>query len=201
MFHNDDNFSMQTKYLSNLLSVPHLESLHALNFLFELKNSVEQGFGGWWTSGNVNIDWDDSVASANDRVGIMVVTASICAWAHWDNPARLWHLIVNLAQSRCHLISQSSSNYNDISLTRRCTEDDSITIHVIARSGDVHHLDGTASQTEGQWPQRTFSTPVKNVIKACDSPICPVRLFPTNKTGSDKKQPTTDSLPSEWSSW
>lgn len=153
---------MQTNFHPNryLLSVPHLEGLHAFHFLLELKNTVEKSFSGWWTSGNVNIDWDDSVATAHNRVGIVIVTASVRAWAHWDNPAWLRHLIVNLAQSWCHFVGQSSSNDDDISLARRGTEDDTVTIHVVTRRGDVHHLNGAASKTEGQWPQRTFSAPV-----------------------------------------
>lgn len=144
---------MQTNFLIvNLLSVPHLECLHAFDFLLELKDAVEKSLGCGWASGNVDIDWDDSVTSTDDRVGVVVIATSVGARAHRDDPSGFWHLIVDFTQSWSHFVGQSSGDDDDISLTRRSTEHNTVTIHVVSGSGDVHHLDGTARETECEWP-------------------------------------------------
>lgn len=153
-----DSRETPTKFFSkfslirNLFSVPHLQSLHALDLLLELENSVEERLGSRRTSGNVNIYWDDSVASADYRIRVVVVTATVGAASHRDDPARLGHLIVDFTKSWSHLVRERAGDNDNIGLSWRGTEDDTVSIHVVSRGGDVHHLDGAASKTERQRP-------------------------------------------------
>ena len=70
--------------------------LHSLHLFLQLKNSVEESFGRGWTSGNVDVDGDDAVATADHRIRIMIVTAAIRATAHRNDEAGLRHLIIYL---------------------------------------------------------------------------------------------------------
>ena len=48
----------------------------------------------------------------------MVVATAIGAGSHRDNPARLGHLVINLAQRRCHLVDQGAGHNHDVRLAR-----------------------------------------------------------------------------------
>ena len=52
------------------------------------------------------------------------------------------YLIVNFSESRRHFVGDGTSDDDTVGLTRRRSENDSISIHVVTRSSDVHHLDG-----------------------------------------------------------
>lgn len=98
---------LRTKYslIANLLSVPHLNCLHTFDFLLKLEDAVKKCFCSRWTSGNVNINRDDSVTSTNDGIRVMIISPSVCTRSHWDHPSRLRHLIIHLTQSWCHFVS------------------------------------------------------------------------------------------------
>ena len=83
----------------------------------------------------------------------MVVAAAVRAASHRDDVARVWHLVVHTARGRRHLVGDSSGNEDDVSLARRRSERDAEAVHVVARSSEVHHLDGAARQAERQRPQ------------------------------------------------
>ena len=70
--------------------------LHSLNLFLQLEDSIEQSFGRGGTSGDVDVDGDDAIATANHRVRIMIIAASVGAAAHGNHPAGLRHLIVHL---------------------------------------------------------------------------------------------------------
>lgn len=110
----------------------------------------------------------------------MVIAAAVGAGSHADDPSGLGHLIVDFAQGWSHLVRQSSGDNDHVGLTRRCSEDDAVSVHVVSRGGDVHHLDGTAGEAERQWPQRTFAAPIQDVVETGDGPVGPIRLFPKN---------------------
>ena len=52
----------------------------------------QQGLGGGRATRDVEVDGDDPVAAANDRVRVVVVAAAVGARAHRDDPAGLGHL-------------------------------------------------------------------------------------------------------------
>ena len=74
----------------SLLPVPHLHLLHPLYFLPQLKNAVHKSLGCWRASGNIDIDRDDPIATANHRVRIVIIASSVCATAHGDYLQSNW---------------------------------------------------------------------------------------------------------------
>src|SRR5215212_4333602 len=74
----------------------------ALDLLLQEQDAVEQRLGGWRAARHIDVDRHDAVAAAHHRVGIMVIAAAVGARAHRDDPARLGHLVVDLAQSGGH---------------------------------------------------------------------------------------------------
>ena len=60
-----------------------------MNFFVQLQHSVNESLRGRRAAGHININGDYSVAAAHDRIGIVIIAASIGAGAHRDHPARL----------------------------------------------------------------------------------------------------------------
>lgn len=52
----------------------------------QLQHPVEQSLGRRWASRYVDIDRYDAVASTNDRIGVVVVAATVGARTHGNNP-------------------------------------------------------------------------------------------------------------------
>jgi hypothetical protein len=75
-----------------------------LDFFLQLQDAVQQGLRRGGASGDVNVYGHDAVASAHHGIGIMVIPAAIGAGSHGNDPAGLWHLIVNLAQGWGHFV-------------------------------------------------------------------------------------------------
>lgn len=96
----------------------------------------------------------------------MIVATTIGAAAHTDNPSRVGHLVVDLAESRGHLVRQCSSHNHHIGLSGGCSENDTKTILVVSGCGKVHHLDGAAGETESHGPQRALASPIENLVKS-----------------------------------
>lgn len=155
-----------TSVANCLLAVPHSGDLGVSHLLLQLEDTEHKGFGGGRAARDVDVDGDDAVTAAGDGVGVVVVTATVGARAHGDNPARVGHLIVDLAEGGSHLVGQGTSDDHYIGLTGRGTENNTHTILIVTRSRQVHHLDGAAGETEGHGPQRTLTGPVGDLIKS-----------------------------------
>lgn len=95
----------------------------------------------------------------------MVVAASVGATPHADDPSGFGHLIVDLAQGGRHLVRERAGDDHDVGLARRSSENDTQSILIVSRRGQVHHFDGTAGETEGHWPERRLPCPVGNLIE------------------------------------
>ena len=85
---------------------------------WSLQDAVEQCLGRRWTAGNIHVDRHDTVATAHDRVRVVVVAPAIGTGAHRDHPARLGHLVVHLAQGRGHLVAQRPRHDHHVGLAR-----------------------------------------------------------------------------------
>lgn len=149
-----------------LLSQLEEQTLVALDLLLKLDKSKEQSLGSRGTARDVNIDGNDPIASSDNRIGVVVVSATVGTGTHTDDPPRLRHLIVHLAQGRGHLIGQRTGHDHHIRLTRTGTEHHTETLHVVSGGGRVHHLDGAAGQTEGHGPEGALAGPVDQVVDA-----------------------------------
>jgi hypothetical protein len=138
-----------------------------LYLLLQLEDAVHQRLRGRRASRNINIHGNDAVAPSGHTVAVVVVSTAVGAAAHGDNPSRLRHLIVDLSQGRSHLVRKSTGNNHDIGLTRRGTENNTEAILIVSWSGEMHHLDGAAGETEGHGPQGGLAGPVSNLIEGC----------------------------------
>lgn len=128
-------------------------------------DNIQKRLRGGRAAGDVNIDGHDSIAPAHDRVRVMVVPATVRTRAHRNDPARLRHLVVNLAQCRRHLVRERTGDNHAIGLARRRAEEEAEPIEIVARRAGLHHLDGAARQTEGHWPERIVARPVHQVVQ------------------------------------
>ena len=117
------------------------------------------------TSGNIDIHRHNTIATTDYRVAVVVVATAVGATTHADNPPRIGHLIVNLTKSGGHFVRQSTGHNHHIGLTGGSTENNSQTILIVAGGRKVHHLDGTAGETESHGPEGALAGPVGNLVK------------------------------------
>src|SRR4029453_1947757 len=111
--------------LSSLSSIARnpsaLDGTGAADLLLQQQHAVEQRFGRRRKTSYVNIDRNDAIAAAYDRIGIVVVTAAVGARAHGNDVARLRHLVVDLAQRGRHLVAERAGDDHHAPLARRRT--------------------------------------------------------------------------------
>ena len=129
------------------------------NLLLQLQDPVDQRLGGRRAARHVDVHRHDAVAAAHHGIGIVVVAAAVGARAHGDDPARLGHLVVDLAQRRGHLVDQRAGHDHDVRLARARPEHDAEAVEVVARGARVHHLDRAAGEPEGHRPQAIRCAP------------------------------------------
>mmetsp|Transcript_11222 Transcript_11222/g.16379 ORF Transcript_11222/g.16379 Transcript_11222/m.16379 type:complete len:234 (-) Transcript_11222:97-798(-) len=148
----------------NLLPQLKQKSLVALNLLLKLKQSKQKSFSGGRTPRYIDVHWNNPITSPDDRVRIVIISTTIRTGSHGNNPPRLGHLIINLPQSRRHLIRQGSGDDHDIGLTGGGTEYHTETLHIVSGGGGVHHFYSAASKSEGHGPERTLARPIDEVV-------------------------------------
>jgi hypothetical protein len=148
-----------------LLSVPGSGDASVPHLPLQLENAVHQCLTRWRTSGHVHIAGDHTVTTSDDSIAVMVISTTVGARSHGNNPAGLRHLIVNLSESRSHLVRKGTGNNHDIGLSRRSTENDTEAILIVSWGGKMHHFDGTAGQTKGHGPEGGLTSPVGDGIK------------------------------------
>ena len=74
------------------------------DFLLKQHNPVYKRFSAWGASWNIDIDRYNIVAASGYRIGIMIIATAIGTASHRNNPARLWHLVVNFAKCWGHFV-------------------------------------------------------------------------------------------------
>lgn len=163
------NTEMFCNKVTNLLAVPHAGDLGVAHLALELEDAVHEGLGGRGAAGDVDVDGDDAVASADDGVRVVVVAAAVGAGAHGDDPAGLRHLVVDLTQGGSHLVGEGAGDDHHVGLAGGGTENDSETILIVAGGREVHHLDGTAGETEGHGPEGGLTGPIRYYVEGGES--------------------------------
>lgn len=73
-------------------------------------------------------------------------------------------MVINLAESRGHLVGESASDDHAIGLAWAGPEDDTETVQIVASSTGVHHFDGAASKSESHGPDGPSPGPVHEVV-------------------------------------
>lgn len=150
-----------------LLPVPHPRNLGHPHLPLQLENTVHERLTRRRAPRHVDIHRHDPIAASHHAVRVVIVAAAVGTRAHGNDPARLGHLIVHLAQGRRHLVGQGAGDNHDIGLTGRGTENDAQTILIVTGRGEMHHFDGTASETKGHGPKGGLTTPVYDLVEGC----------------------------------
>src|SRR5471030_394530 len=81
-----------------------LDGAGAADLPLQQQDAVNQRLGGGRAARHIDVHRHDAVAAAHHGVRIMIIAAAVGAAAHADDIARLGHLVVDLAQSRRHLV-------------------------------------------------------------------------------------------------
>lgn len=89
---------------------PYLCLLCACNLSLQLKQSVQQCLSCRWTTWDIDIHRDNSIAPANNSITIVIISTTVGTTTHRHNPSRLRHLVIYLSESRRHLIGKGSSD-------------------------------------------------------------------------------------------
>lgn len=156
-----------TAATNRLLPVPHARNPRLPHLPLQLEDTIHERLAGGRAPRHIDVNGDDAIAAAHDAVAVVVVAAAVGTRAHGDDPARLGHLIVDLAQRGRHLVGQRAGDNHDVRLPRRGTENDAHTILVVTRGGKVHHLDGAAGEAKGHGPEGGLAAPVDDLVEGC----------------------------------
>ena len=81
----------------------------------DLEDRVHQHLGPRRAAGQVHVDGHDVVDALHDRV-VVEHAAGAGAHAHREHPARLGHLVVDLAQHRGHLVAHPAGHDHQVGL-------------------------------------------------------------------------------------
>src|SRR5580765_4649584 len=102
----------------------------------------------------IHVDRHDVVDALDDGV-VVEHAARRGAHAHREDPLRVGHLVVDLAQHRRHLLADPAGDDHQVGLPRAGPEDLlAPAARVVAGRAVGHHLDGAAGQAEGGRPER-----------------------------------------------
>ncbi len=95
----------------------------------------------------------------------MVVSSTVGAAAHANDPLRVRHLVVTLPYRRCHLVCDGARNNHDVCLPWRSPKDESEPVLIISWHRCMHHLNTTARQSKREGPQRRLTSPVDQCVE------------------------------------
>ena len=79
------------------MALPIAQSCRCGEFYLQQHHTVEERFNGRRAPRYKDVNRNDAVAAAYDRILIVIITAAVGARPHGDDVARLRHLVVDLA--------------------------------------------------------------------------------------------------------
>jgi hypothetical protein len=153
-------------FLSNKLVNAFLKS-NRNTYLLQLEDAIHQSLRSRRATRDIDIHRHNPIAPPYHTITIVIIPTAICTTPHRNDPSRLRHLIINLPESRCHLVCKRTGNNHDIGLSRGSSEDYTESILVVAWSGQVHHFDGAAGQSECHGPEGALTSPIGYLIESC----------------------------------
>ena len=145
------------------------EDVHLLDFLLQLHQSPDQRLRTRRTSGDIDIDRNQTIDALRHCVRV-VRTAACRARSHRDHPLRFRHLIPKPANDRRHLFGHRAGDDHQIRLSRRRAKNFRPEArHVVTRIEHRHHLDRAAGQAELHRPKRRLASPIENFVdRGCE---------------------------------
>ena len=146
--------------------------LTALDVVVQRQDGVHQGLGTRRAARCVHVDRYYLIDTLDDGV-VVEHPPTGCAHAHGDDPLRLHHLVVDLAQDRRHLLGHPAGHDHQVGLTGRRAEDLHAVAGQVVVSGTCgHHLDGATGQAEGGRPTTPGPGPLDEILNAgCDEVV------------------------------
>ena len=156
----------EKKHVFLLPPVPHTSNLGVAHLPLQLENTIHQRLTGRRAARHVNVHGDNTITAPDDAITVVVVATAIGTAAHGDDPSRLGHLIVDLAQRRSHLVGEGAGDNHDVGLAGGGSEDNSQAILIVSRRGEVHHFDGAAGEAECHGPEGRLSGPVGHDVES-----------------------------------
>jgi hypothetical protein len=140
-------------------------TLFVVDFFLELEDRVKNSFGTRRAAGDVDVHRKNLIAALNDRV-IVEDAAGGGARAHGNDPLRLGHLIVKLANDGSHFLRETAGDDHEIGLARRGAKHfGAETRNVEASGGHGHHFDSAAGETETEGPDGAAASPVHSFVE------------------------------------
>ena len=135
------------------------------HLLLQLENAIHQRLTRRRTPRHVDIHRHNAITAPRHTVTVMVIPAPIRAAPHADHPPGIGHLVVDLSESGSHLVGECACYDHDVGLARAGAEDYAQAILVVARGGEVHHLDSAAGEAEGHGPEGALAGPVGDLVE------------------------------------
>ena len=150
-----------------LLPIPHPTNLRMPLFFLQLENPIHQRLTRRRATRHIYIHRHNPIASPRHTVTVMIIPTPIRAAAHRDHPSGVGHLVVDLAQGGRHFVGEGAGDDHDIGLAGGSAENNAEAVLVIARSGKVHHFNGTTGEPEGHGPEGTLAGPIGYLVEGC----------------------------------
>src|SRR5713226_4886215 len=97
------------------------------------QDSVDESLWPGRTSRNVNVHGQDLVDASKRRVVLAEDTAADAASTDRDDYLRLWHRSIRLQQGQLHIPGNGSGDQEQVGVTRRCPELNSVAFYVMDR--------------------------------------------------------------------
>src|SRR5579872_3425313 len=140
-------------------------TLFVIDFLLQLKNGIQNGFGTRRAAGDVDVHRKNLIAALDDGV-IVEDAAGSGAGAHRDDPLGFGHLIVKLANDGSHFLREAAGHDHEIGLARRWAKDFSSEARdVETGGGHRHHFNGAAGEAESERPDGAAAGPVHGFVE------------------------------------
>ena len=155
-----------------LLPIPHPCNLGPPHLPLQLQDAIQQCLGRGRATRDKDVDGHEPVDAPDDGIAVVVIPAAIRAAPHADHPLRIRHLVVAQAERRRHFVGDGAGDDHDIGLAGARSEDDALSVVVVAGHRNVHHLDAAAGQAERQGPEGALPGPVDESVYRCPGNCC-----------------------------
>eukprot|EP01083_Nonionella_stella_P132329 402279_1 len=175
---NDITFEIIRYNIKRLAAIPAQYHCFAPDFILQHDHSIQKRLCGRRTPRDVHIHRHNAIATAQDRVAVVIIATSVCTRSHRDYVARGRNRFVDISEKRSHLVTDGSGNNNTVRLAWTRTWNHTKLVPIISGRKRMHHLDSTTRQSKGDRPQRSTSHVSDNLINFQDDVLNCIRRCP-----------------------